>query len=317
MGIENTAQPGRVRSFFNNLVSIEAQKKEEVKFNADVDQLKKNVDSLGQRIVNFLEKNALDFITKPLISGLTPIQPQVDEDGEEIPLTLKEKLANFHRVTVAQGGDEFAIKAGVVAHGLTRRALQPIQKGAKLFGREHMGATVQNSVALVIGALVRSIFFALSQLAHLRTAAAAVGVAVVGALTVAVPQVACLLLALETNKLGKEVQGLKTESKAKARAEKAQAEQSATNVRRAKILLGVALAAGAAYAAYSNPAVVASAASTVASAASAATSTVANAGRSVVSFVGSLFASKVAQPMCGLDEGRAICSANMTNYSIA
>ncbi len=298
----------KVTQGLKDYFSLEAQKKDEAKFDKQVDEVKEKVDTLGKRVVNFLETTAVDVLKSPskVFAALQLVEAQKDEDGEEIPLSLKDKLGNFHKNVLIKG-DEAARNAGEAAHLATRKSLQFVRKGAKCINRENMGATVQNSIALVIGAIVRGIFFIVSQLGHLRTPAAAVGIAAAVAVTAVVPQVACGILAVKTNNLTNEVKGLKAELKAKNRAEAAQAQQAATTKKRAAIALVATLVAGAAVAAYLNPAVVTSAASTVASGA-----------KAIFSKVSSLFASRAAQlPMCGLNEGNATCSANTTLYTLA
>ncbi|MBS0629973.1 MAG: hypothetical protein JSS30_07125 [Verrucomicrobia bacterium] len=239
-----------IKNYGKEFVSLEAQKADEAKFSQDIDQLKEKVDSFGKRVVNFLEGTVHTTLNAPIarFQNFVLAQPQVDEDGEELPLSLGEKLGNYHKNVLIKS-DEVARNAGEKAFLATRKTFSFLQKGGKLLGRENMGATIQDTIALVIQSIVRGILFLLGQTAHLRTPAAAVGIGLAAAATIAVPQVACGILAFKTHNLSNEVKDLKAELKAErravAKAAAKAAEEQANTAARNKVIRNVVIATAA------------------------------------------------------------------------
>ncbi len=226
------------------------QKADEAKFDQKVENMKAKVDSFGKQIVNVLEretsvagqvKGGVEVLRAPVkaITNLTLTQPEINEDGEEVELPLKSKLGNFHKNVVIKG-EEYSREAGSRAHLATRKFLTPIRNGAKLINRENIGATIQNSVALAIGFLVRGILFILSQLGHLRTPAAAVGIGVAAAATIVLPQGLAIVGLVQNKKLSAQVSDLTKEVKSLKKAAAPVTPVASSNK---KIALGVSVGA--------------------------------------------------------------------------
>jgi len=287
MGIINNVGAG-FKAFGNKFVSFDAQKLADQKFDDRVDAVKGKADALGQRIVNFLEKDVFGALKTP-IKGISEFQiakPQVDEDGEEIPLTTKEEVGNFHKNVMIKG-DNVALKGGKVAFLAARNVLSPIQRGAKVLGFENTGAMIQNSVALVIQAIVRTVLFTLAQLAHLKTPLKALAYTILAAAAVIVPQVGMGILAVKQHNSNKRIDALSQQIKQQNRLLN---KPFTTKVKEAvsnnKALTAAVVVAGLAAAVYTYgvPAFVSSAASTVASNAQVAGSKVAAGASSAVQF---------------------------------
>lgn len=266
-----------IKNFGQEFGDLKLQQANEAKFDQQVENLKAKVDSFGKQIVNVLEretsepgqvKGGVEVLRAPVkaITNLTLTQPEVNEDGEEVELSLKSKLGNFHKQVVIKG-EEFSRNAGSAAHLATRKFLTPIRNGAKLINRENIGATIQNSIALAIGFLVRGILFILSQFGHLRTPAAAVGIGIAAAATVVLPQGLAIVGLVQNKKLREQVADLTKEVKNLKKAAapavvEAPVAQSGKKIV-LKATLGTALAAALTYGALQVPALAAKVAANV------------------------------------------------------
>lgn len=246
-----------------SFVSREVQEKNEQKFSGQVDKAYHKLHVAANNIVGFLKNTAFETLKAPMFRPFEYAQAKKDEEGEVIPLTLFQRTANDHK-KILEVTDNAARNAGEIANTLTCKFLSPIVRVSDALNQKNLGSMIQHSVALAVQAVVRAVISVVGQLAHLKTPLKALAYAVLGVITVAIPHVACLMLAIENNKKGKEINALKKEIKEINKPVLQKVKQAISNNKKtAAALLAATLVAGAVYY-FGVPSFASNAASTVA-----------------------------------------------------
>lgn len=147
-------------------VDDSAQRTFEGNYRAGVDLIYNGVSQATQKTVNFLENDAVAILRKPIgtakISRFN-INPETMTESQVSIRKVGNAIKAYHE-KVTNGVEKAAVTAGDKAHAFTRLILEPVRFVTKLLQMENLGAIIQNSIALVVGFVVRAIVSTVGQI---------------------------------------------------------------------------------------------------------------------------------------------------------